>query len=131
MSQDESQTRFRHRGSRQSVISGGTVKTLDENLNDVILEIDDSKSNYDDEEDNDSKKKKQVSGAFTLISVVVLVTLTLLFVKYMDQRLPNPLTIADVGDNPKAYVNSSLYLLKHRVALNFEFYSHNVSSHEF
>jgi hypothetical protein len=108
MEEDKSQTRPRNRrGSRLSASTHNSVASVDKNHNSVIVEVDIESEVSENESDKSSlyaKEKNKVSGAFTLLSVVCLVLVTLLFVKYMDQKLPQPFTAQDVQDNPKAYV---------------------------
>ncbi len=108
----ESQSESMRQRRRESSRSSNTREDI--NKNTVMVNVDESESttSMDDEEDKDSlynrKKSQVVPGSFTIISVTILITLTLLFVKYMDSRLPKPLMEKDIESNP---IRFDLYLI--------------------
>lgn len=97
-SQSESMRQRRKESSRPN---NEAVEDINKN---VTVNVEEPLSEDEDaEEDKDSlyqKKKNQVPGSFTLMSVTILIIVTLLFVKYMDRRLPEPLMETDIEENP-------------------------------
>lgn len=100
MTENSSESQDLTRRRRESKNPSIKSKTGSE-VKDLTLIVESDSDNEEDKSDLYLKKKNKVPGYFTLISVTILITLTLLFVKYMDNRLPKALMEIDIPNNPR------------------------------
>jgi len=98
-SSQETETRQRRKESKTSSVTGLSITTSQRDVESLISKSDEKSAKF---------KSKKVPPLFSLISLIVLIGVVWLFVKYSDGRLPTPLTAADVAENPERHVTKTI-----------------------